>query len=129
MIMNPDDNSIVQSIRLEEEESKTTEQIEAEEAAKAAADPKAKKGAPAVDEPPPRPKKTNMWISDASLTISDERLINFSVVRIVEVEEAPPQEEEKKKGKSAEPAEMLKVRNVIYSSYGNSRSEEALKAH
>lgn len=112
VIMNPDDNSIVQSIRLEEEElPKTTEQIEAEEAAKAAAaDPKAKKGAPAVDEPPPRPRKvTNMWISDASLTISDERLINFSVVRIVEVEEAPPQEEGKKKGKSAEPAEMLKV--------------------
>lgn len=112
VIMDPDNNSIVQSIRLEEEElPKTAEQIEAEEAAKiAAADPKAKKGAPAVDLPPPKPRKvTSMWISDASLPISDERLINFSVARIIEVEEAPPQEEGKKKGKGIESAEMLKV--------------------
>lgn len=112
VIMDPEDNSIVQSIRLEEEElPKTAEQIEAEEVAKAAAtDPKAKKGAAAADEPPPKPRKaTNMWISDASLAISDERLINFSVARIVEVEELPPQEEGKKKGKGAEPIEMLKV--------------------
>ena len=59
VVMDPEDNSILQSIRLVEEEApKTAEQLEAEAAAAAAAaDPKAKKGAAPVDAAPPKPHR------------------------------------------------------------------------
>lgn len=113
VVVDPASGTIVQSIRLDKEElPKTAEEIEAEAtAAAAAADPKAKKGkAPEPDASPPALKKiSNMWISDASLPVTDERLMNFSIVSVVESEEEPPADPAVKKGKGAAPVEMTKV--------------------